>query len=142
MADALDSKSSGRKVVWVQVPPPVLFSGSEVALIGTASLVCRAKGRWLRRHAQMSYPRHCSCRWPGELFNSTRTRQAYPPYIQYRQRMVCGHSIAVIGSGSIATMPVAAFRARRVVSASHDRKAPGDNSMRIGSICRHRPRQR
>ena len=25
MADALDSKSSGRKVVWVQVPPPVLL---------------------------------------------------------------------------------------------------------------------
>jgi hypothetical protein len=24
MADALDSKSSNRKVVWVQVPPPVL----------------------------------------------------------------------------------------------------------------------
>lgn len=26
MADALDSKSSDRKVVWVQVPPPVLLS--------------------------------------------------------------------------------------------------------------------
>lgn len=26
MADALDSKSSGRKVVWVQVPPPVLLA--------------------------------------------------------------------------------------------------------------------
>jgi len=27
MADALDSKSSDRKVVWVQVPPSVLFQG-------------------------------------------------------------------------------------------------------------------
>ena len=26
MADALDSKSSDRKIVWVQVPPPALFS--------------------------------------------------------------------------------------------------------------------
>jgi hypothetical protein len=26
MADALDSKSSYRKIVWVQVPPPVLES--------------------------------------------------------------------------------------------------------------------
>jgi hypothetical protein len=26
MADALDSKSSNRKIVWVQVPPPVLFT--------------------------------------------------------------------------------------------------------------------
>ncbi len=28
MADALDSKSSDRKVVWVQVPPPVYVSRS------------------------------------------------------------------------------------------------------------------
>ncbi len=28
MADALDSKSSGRKVVWVQVPPPVLLTAT------------------------------------------------------------------------------------------------------------------
>ena len=26
MADALDSKSSDRKIVWVQVPPPAEFS--------------------------------------------------------------------------------------------------------------------
>ncbi len=27
MADALDSKSSDRKIVWVQVPPPAGFLG-------------------------------------------------------------------------------------------------------------------
>ena len=28
MADALDSKSSGRKAVWVQVPPPAIRLGA------------------------------------------------------------------------------------------------------------------
>ena len=32
MADALDSKSSGRKVVWVQVPPPVLLISKDLRL--------------------------------------------------------------------------------------------------------------
>jgi hypothetical protein len=29
MADALDSKSSDRKIVWVQVPPPAGFPASD-----------------------------------------------------------------------------------------------------------------
>ena len=37
MADALDSKSSDRKIVWVQVPPPVLTRL-------TPSICCRIHG--------------------------------------------------------------------------------------------------
>ena len=44
MADALDSKSSGRKAVWVQVPPPVLIAPQVVAspVAGPPLLATRA----------------------------------------------------------------------------------------------------
>ncbi len=41
MADALDSKSSDRKVVWVQVPPPVLLSSKDLRRFGVSLFLFR-----------------------------------------------------------------------------------------------------
>ena len=46
MADALDSKSSGRKAVWVQVPPPVLLTVKGLVVCRTLSPIRTETHHW------------------------------------------------------------------------------------------------
>ncbi len=57
MADALDSKSSVRKDVRVQVPPPVLLMGKGLTAIGRKSFFFRDKA--IQRHAPVSCKKIC-----------------------------------------------------------------------------------
>ena len=60
LADALDSKSSDRKVVGVQVPPPVPFPDKELRKLAVSPrFVSRRKeGNW---RAVLSLPELCRC---------------------------------------------------------------------------------
>ena len=55
MADALDSKSSYRKVVWVQLPPPVLQAGKGLTTTGRESFFVGAMPSVCNPYADISF---------------------------------------------------------------------------------------
>jgi hypothetical protein len=58
LADALDSKSSGRKAVWVRAPPPAHFSklGTDVGGSGFRRVMLLM--RWIKNRKRLDFTQH------------------------------------------------------------------------------------
>lgn len=71
MADALDSKSSDRKVVGVQVPPPVLLALGPGRSVNDSSPFFRGTQAQPTCNGCLRMPRDCAARhpivWAGDL---------------------------------------------------------------------------